>query len=184
MTRDQFPRNIFTQRQKQMIRLMLFLFAIYFLQAMIPTAASCLDLTFWNECRHFLLISPELVNVVDKSIKNHMWQLSQEFIPLSLCDQGLNLQTKEEVAGAIMQVYRNNGHLQHSIGNPKFQPTLLNREPHMAKLSEFVGKRSWLMFQLLEVDAAMWLEEPATHWSEIPSYVRFERLVKGMTLVS
>ena len=40
------------------------------------------------------------------------------------------------------------------------------------------------MFQQLEVDAAMWLEEPATHWSEIPSYVRFERLVKGMTLVS
>ena len=112
-----------------------------------------------------------------------MWQLSQEFIPLSLCDQGLNLQTKEEVADAIMQVYRNNGHLQHSIGNPKFQPTLLNREPHMAKLSEFVGKRSRLMFQLLEVDAAMWLEEPATHWSEIPSYVRFERLVKGMTLL-
>ena len=54
----------------------------------------------------------------------------------------------------------------------------------MAKLSEFVGKRSWLMFQLLEVDAAMWLEEPAAHWSEIPSYVRFERLVKGMTLVN
>ena len=111
-----------------MIRFMLFLYAIYFLQAMIPTAASCLDLTFWNECRHFLLISPELVNVVDKSIKNHMWQLSQEFTPLSLCDQGLNLQTKEEVAGAIMQVYHNNGHLQHNIGKSKFQPTLLNRK--------------------------------------------------------
>ena len=111
MTRDQFPRNIFTQRQKQMIRFMLFLYAIYFLQARIPAAASRLDLTFWKECKHLLLINPELVHAVDKSIKNDMWQLSREFTPLSLCDRGLNLQTKEEVAGAIMQVYRNNGHL-------------------------------------------------------------------------
>ncbi len=57
MTRHQLPRHVLSCQQHTQIeriaKFALFLYAKYFLQAMMPAAAPRLDLEFWEDVQHF-----------------------------------------------------------------------------------------------------------------------------------
>ena len=63
------------------------------------------------------------------------------------------------------------------------QPELLDRPLAEVKLVDFVGKRSWLMFQIFDVESD-WMYEPAATWPGIPAYQRFMKLMRGLLLVN
>ena len=65
MTLHQLPRDILSPRSHQKIvriaDFSLFLYAKYFLQAMLPAAAPRIDLEFWGNLQHFQVISMKII---------------------------------------------------------------------------------------------------------------------------
>lgn len=57
MTRHQLPRHVLLPRERQQVervaKFTFFLYAKYFLQAMLPAAAPRLDLELWGDVQHF-----------------------------------------------------------------------------------------------------------------------------------
>ena len=51
------------------------------------------------------------------------------------------------------------------------------------KLSDFIGPRSWLVFDLLNVNVH-WMEHAPEEWPLYPEYIRFYNLVRGIICVN
>ena len=89
---------------------------------------------------------------------------------LSLCDKKLSNSEKEELVRALLRAPR----LQtYPPQKPDFKvDLLLNKSHDEPRLSHFVGMRSWLIFDLFDVDVH-WIESPAEQWKDIDEYKRF-----------
>ena len=185
MTKRQVPEDVISDDEKQQVarisKFTFFLYAKYFLQAMVPAAAPRYDLQFWEDTHQFQLCDPELVDAVFTSIYRHMWYLSEELIPLALCDDGTTDKEKENIVQAML-----------TAGRPQtFQPKkpdmksnlLQGRAPGLPSLSEFVGPRSWIIFTMLDVNVA-WMEHPPSQWEECNEFLRFQHLIKSLKVVN
>ena len=60
---------------------------------------------------------------------------------------------------------------------------LHGRNPDQPALADFVGPRSWLIIDILDVKYE-WMQYPATRWGEFDDYVRYRGLVKYLKYVN
>ena len=93
-----------------------------------------------------------------------MWFLTEELVVLSLADDGTSDDTKSRIVARMLaagqpRVFR--------PGKPVMKANLLRgRQPEVPQLYDFAGKRSWLLFHLLELDVA-WLHMPVAQWEAV-----------------
>ena len=119
-----------------------------------------------------------MVNQVQASLKRHMWYLSEELVPLALCDQGVSNETKDDIVSAMLNTGR-----PHDI--PPQKPLMHTRllEKTQVNLDLFVGERSWLMFQLLGINTC-WMHEQSREWPQNAEYRRFCTIVSSLKVVN
>ena len=60
---------------------------------------------------------------------------------------------------------------------------VLDKPPHKVSLANFIGERSWLLFQRLETDTD-WLYTPAVEWPQSESYQSFCCAVRSLKVVN
>ena len=110
MTHHQLPLNVLSEEEKYQIEYIsnffFFIYAQYFLQVMVSSVAPRLDLAFWENVHHFSSIDNVLVESVFSSIYRHLWYLSEELVPLALCDSGTMHKEKTEIIKKMLSFER------------------------------------------------------------------------------
>ena len=127
------------------------------------------------------VIDREISESVVKSVHRQMFYLNEELVMLSLCDKEIPHSEKEELVRALLQADRPQT---FSPQKPEFKVHLLKNKSHdEPRLSNFVGTRSWLIFDLFDVNVE-WMAYPAENWDNIDDFNRFQKLVNGLICVN
>ncbi len=166
---------------KRMATYIILLYGQYFLQTALTTAAPRIDLEFWRNANKYSHIDKGISNAVMKSVQRQMFYLVEETVLFSLCDNGTTVDVKRELIEALLDSDR----LQtFPPMKPLFKTDKLERKTHdTPKLRDFVGPRSWLLFDLFDVDVH-WMEYAPDDWMSYPEYVRFYKLVNSIICVN
>ena len=128
----------------------------------------------------FQASDPELVQSVLVSIKRHLWYLSEELVPLSLCDSNTSDPEKASIVAAMLQAGRPQ---QFTPQKTLMKEQLLrNRQRGEVNLHDFAGERSWLLFERLDV-AVGWMQLAPNNWIQSPDYIHF-KLVDALDVVN
>ena len=110
-----------------------------------------------------------------------MWYLSEEMIVFSLADAGCDVDVKSRIAARLVATARPRD---FRPGKPEMNVNLLlHQQPDIPQLYDFVGERSWLLFHLLELDAA-WLTLPMDQWEDDQGYQTFKLYVSNINVVN
>jgi hypothetical protein len=178
-------RSLITQLQANQIeRMATFIFLIYgqyFLQTALTAAAPRLDLDFWRNAIKYSYVDNDISDAVVKSVHRQMFYLAEETVMFALCDDNTSFVEKKEIVEALLESDRPQTFLPMK---PMFKiDKLLGKSHDEPHLRDFVGPRSWLIFDLLNVDV-QWMESSPEDWINYPEYVRFCSLVNGIICVN
>lgn len=115
------------------------------------------DLLLYKELQKFKKIHPKTSAATSKVIRRHTWYLTEELIPLALFDISLPEETRAELARKIGELTMP---VDFEIRKPSLPAITLS-----STVCDFVGPRSTLMFDLLEVPHTFllepdWLQRP------------------------
>ena len=113
------------------------------------------------------------------SIYRHLWYLSEELLPLALCDDGTDAEEKQEIVKAML----NAGRLQTFTHQKPVMKSnlLLNHDPGSVKLHEFVRER--LLFDQLDVNVE-WVQAAPNDWPQSPDFQQFRDLIVSLKVVN
>ena len=110
-----------------------------------------------------------------------MFYLTEELVVLALCDKHTTAVEKEMIVKALLQAGRPQ---EFPPMKPQFKVHLLLNKAHdEPSLHDFIGPRSWLIFDLLDV-RVQWMQYPADQWDTQEEYRRFFDLVNKMIVVN
>ena len=162
----------------RMVRFIVLFHAKYFLQAFLPAAGLRLDLQYWNDMTDYSRYDDEVSREVQQSILRHTWYLTEELIVLSLFDRDLDFNCRSDIATALLSYAKPPFMLP---GKPIFpDENLLSTNPN---LRDFIGPRSWLLFDLLQPDP-QWLYSPAEEWELDEEFQIIDKIVMDMPVVN
>ena len=153
----------------------------YFLQTALTAAAPRIDLEFWRNSNRYSCVNEAISDAVMRSVMRQMFYLVEETVPFALCDDGTPFDVKKNIIEKLMSCSRLHTFLPMK---PLFRDDkLLGKHHDEPKLCDFVGDRSWLVFDLLNVNVH-WMEYDPQEWPLYPEYVRFYDLVRGIICVN
>ena len=123
----------------------------------------------------------EIAKVVLKAMRRHLWYLTEELVPLSLCSNIVNTEEKQHFALKLYQLSVKN--LTEEM-NPQ-KPVFPNITEHTC-LYDLLGDRSVLLFQRLNFteDDLQFLRLSCDRWDEFPTYRRLKKVVKMLKVVN
>ena len=179
MMLDVIPDDVIPDNKREsidrMVRFIVLFHAKYFLQAFLPAAGTRLDLEYWHDMTTYSIFDREVANEVKHSILRQLWYLTEELSVLSLFDMELGYQQRGEVAQALLT------HPKPPLflpGQPVF-PHLSNE----SKIVDFIGPRSWLLFDLLH-NTGQWLLLPAEDWEGDREYREMNAIVMDLSVTN
>ena len=124
----------------------------------------------------YAMCDPRVSFEVHDSIIRQRWYLTQELSVLSLFDSGIEITERREIAQALLSFPRPQSFLP---GQPIF--------PHISsesKIRDFIGSRSWLIFNLLDKANSEWLTLSPEEWEENEEYVSMWEVVSSMSVTN
>ena len=116
----------------------------------------------------------EIADAVKGRLNNHLWFLSEEFVPTVLVSQKVDPAEKRDIAEALL-----------SQPTDQLAPGLV-RMPKLGSepcLSECVGPQSLHFFKALSI-STRFLIEPVETWSQNPDYQKFESFVAHLPVTN
>lgn len=173
--------NVESNAIERMSTFVILLYGQYFLQTALTTAAPRLDLGFWRNAKRYSCVDLAISDEVVKSVHRQMFYLTEEMVMLALCDKDTDNSEKKDLVQALLRQDRPQ---QFAPQKPKFKvELLLNKNHDEPKLTDFVGPRSWLIFDIFDVDV-LWMQYPPSDWDQQPEYQRLHRLLNGLICVN
>ena len=100
-------------------------------------------------------------------MRNHLWYVTAQMIPVALVDSGLSDDEREQLAKAIQSQPRG----EVKPGKPTF-PDMVWSDTRPT-LDVFVTKDSWLLFDLLQLSGEF-MSVPCQYWSSFGEYRKLE----------
>ena len=158
---DQF---IMEEKQKGEVLIMAqfvgLFYAKAFLQSPLPCSAPSNDLAFMSEMIVWKKYQPRAAFLCLQSCYRHLWYLTPQMVVLSLLDKDLANIDKEEMAMKLFSLERDE---KIQTGKPTFPSIAWSVEGSAPKLSSFITKKSWLIFDILDLkDPQEWMQTPAS----------------------
>ena len=151
----------------RMSKLVILLFGRYFLETALTSSAPRLDLQFWQNAKRYEVIDVDISIAVINSVYRQMFYLTEELIAFALCNKNVSHSDKEDIVRALIRADRPQRFIPKK---PDFKAHLLKNKPHDApQLADFVGERSWLVFDLFDVNVT-WMEYPPENWDNIEDF--------------
>ena len=150
----------------------------YFLQTSLSVAAPRLDLELWKHVEKYADKEPGMAKAAQLSILRHLWYLTEECVIFSLFDDAVSDEEKAEMATELVAQQR-----QESLppGKPKFPDKA--KLSVTAKLSDFVGPRSWLAFSRLAT-SHNWLHLPPDQWAQDEEFNKMSHIMKDLVVTN
>ena len=130
---------------------------------------------------HLQLVDPELADAVLESFYRHMWYLDESTVIFSLADRDVTDDVKSRMVAGMIAAGRPQ---QFTPGKPQMKPELLRgRDPEAPQLHEFVGPRSWLLFENANL-ATEWMALPLDQWAVNPDFLKFKAVVANINVIN
>ena len=155
----------------------------YFLKSPLSIAAPRQDRDFWIDIHEYRKcfaegsLQQDMIDAVAKSVKNHLWYLSEELVIFALFDHDLNENERKMMAEALCQIRRP---ANFQPGKPKFQVDLLCQYP---QLHSFVGERSWLIFDKIGAHGN-WLYQEVNMWDSDEEFCKMRKILGDIKVVN
>ena len=174
LVQHQIPALHWTQKKKvaKMALFVVFVYLEAWFSATVLVSAASNDLAFHKRADSFKAVDKKVSRSATKVLNRHTWYLTEELIALTIFDEGLSKETRDLIAAKI-------GNLdveEFEIKKPSL-PTITAA----TAVSDFVGPRSRLVFDLLEVPTNFLLEED---WQLQPEYSTTKRILETFTPVN
>ena len=174
LVQHQIPALHWTQKKKleKMALFVVFVYLKAWFSATVLVSAASNDLAFHKQADSFKAVDKKVSRSATKVLNRHTWYLTEELIALTIFDEGLPKETRDLIAAKI-------GNLdveEFEIKKPSL-PTITAA----TAVSDFVGPRSRLVFDLLEVPTNFLLEED---WQMQPEYSTTKRILETFTPVN
>ena len=196
LVQHQIPAMHWTQKKKvaKMALFVVFVYLEVWFSATVLVSAASNDLAFHKRADSFKAVDKKVsrsatkvlnrntwyLKAVDKKVSRsatkilnrHTWYLTEELIALTIFDEGLPKETRDLIAAKI-------GNL--DVEDFEIKKPSLPTITAATAVSDFVGPRSRLVFDLLEVPANFLREED---WQLQPEYSTTKRIQETFTPVN
>ena len=107
---------------------------------------------------------------VIRSLKGHLWYLTEELVVFVLCDTDAEEETKSKVVQRLLESDRPQNFVP---GKPAFSDI---EDIETISLPDLVGPNSWFIFTLLDIGIE-WMELPPYRWFEGAQFQTFNEFV-------
>ena len=182
----EFPKGtVFSGRnQKDNIhRFVMFVVYVYvpwWLTAPFSSSAPSNDLSLIKSLYHFKDIDSVAASAALKSLKNHMWYLTEELVPLSLFSPLVPNEEKTEIAEKLSAVCKETHERDNRHGTGFGKPLFPVIPPEAdLELVNFVGKDSWIFFDCLKMNSSF-LEKSVHMWEAEEDYQTAKLIVDNI----
>jgi hypothetical protein len=152
----------------------------YFLRSHLSTSAPRHDLDFYYTLKEYATVEPAASRRGLDSVCRHLWYLTSELVVLSLFDDGVPNEEKNEAARALVDLPAPRF---FTPGKPNFQPVIALLTERCPSLAAFITPRSWLLFKLFKLDKT-WLLTDAATWILCGAYLEHRDLVRDLKVVN
>ena len=152
--------------------------APYFLRAGLAAAAAADDLTYFREMLELSNL-PEFRDTADavvKSLARHTAYLESAAVVFSLFNEDLTKEQRQAMADKLSSTARQ---AQLPVG----KPAAVNIRS-VTCLTDLVTDRSWLLFNLLNVQNTEWLREPVEKWDDANDFRKMQKFVLNLAVVN
>ena len=155
---DNLPKgSIFSVAQKPLIerfvQFVIFVYVPWWLTCPIAANAPKNDLILLNSILDYQYIDGVISCAALKSLKNHLWYLTQELTPLVLFSEQVTDSEKENIV-KVMQQNPQKDDIDNRHGAGFGKPCFPDVDQITYDLSQFVGSDSWQFFKILDIDSS------------------------------
>lgn len=174
------------QQQQKITRLVGFvvhLYGRYFLSAPLSTAAPRHDITLWYDLNRYREYDQVIAASAQTSMRRHLWYLCPEVVVLALFDDDTTTEEKRLMAAQLLNSPRPQVFARGKPGQPNFDPVATKLTPDRPHLAVFITERSWLLFDLLEVETG-WLQEHPSMWPTDENYNNCKMFCQDIMVVN
>ncbi|XP_065656751.1 uncharacterized protein LOC136082116 [Hydra vulgaris] len=109
----------------------------------------------------YVSVNKTISTAAVKSLKNHLWFLTERNVVLAICDETLDINTREKIAKKLF-LYPKPSSL--TLGKSSFSNINITKIP---ELWELVGPQSWILIQQLNLSAieTKWMQVSSKDWN-------------------
>ena len=160
------------QKKKKVHTMTLFVVFVYlkaWFSAPSLMSAATNDIDLFTSLQKFKTVHKKVSTATSTVLNRHTWYLTEELIPLSLFDEHLPIETRSLLATKIGQL--TSGEMEIC------KPTLPTLRPN-SELADFIGERSTVLFDLLEIPVDF-LQH--TDWHLQPEYVAAKNSLRNLS---
>ncbi|XP_065670842.1 uncharacterized protein LOC124807852 isoform X2 [Hydra vulgaris] len=154
--------------------------AIWFLKAPLAASSPCLDLCAIRDMIKYGSFNKTISTAAIKSLKNHLWFLTERNVVLAICDETLDNNTREKIAKKLF-LYPKPSRL--ILGKPPCPNINITKIP---ELWELVGPQSWILIQQLNLSAieTEWMQVSSKDWNNFSGYRVLKKFIEKLTVVN
>ncbi|EDS43189.1 conserved hypothetical protein [Culex quinquefasciatus] len=139
-------------------------------------AAPRLDLSLFKDISAFH--DDKYINAARKTIKNHLWYLSQVNVALAFFDPGVDAEEKTEMVRALKH---HSTRRKHSKMTSSYKASQINDN---STLKDFIGAETSCFFEILKLNRSFMDTTTPAEWSTNPEYQEAAERVKGLNVVN
>lgn len=138
------------------------------------------DLIFFKRLFEYETVDKELSKAVLHKVKNHLWYLSPETVALSLFDDNVTVEEKNEIRETILsQPPPDDSNIIHHLTLPLNQLDLLR----IWKLHDFVDENTINFFKRFGISEDF-LQKNASEWNNDPIYLDAKKRLSSLEVVN
>ena len=162
-----------------------------FLSSALCPGAAYRDLLFIRGMREFQRVDSEIASRVLQSLTGQTWYLDQPWIVTALVGPDVPAEEKEEVARSLAATPRPSSFPPFSVTPtlpklPCHQESFWPKDGSLPSLSSLVGPRTWLLFNLLQLEEAelLWLTLPSNVWQDHLGFTKLSQFLSSLEVVN
>ena len=154
-----------------------------FLQSRLVAMAPAVDLQYLSLMNIYKEVDEKVAIVATQSIFNHLWYLTEEIVIFSLFDERLSDELRQEMVDTLISFPRP---INFPTSKPKFPSIDLDSIRYPQQLTTFIGRRSWLLFHLLQLkdEKLDWMMAPVKFWGKMVGYRKVRTIVRAFEVVN
>ena len=174
--------KITTEEKTQMKDIVQFIGLFYakaFLEAPLSSSAPNNDLKFMQDMQQYRDHNAKIADACLLSCGRHLWYLTPQLVVFSLADSSVSSAEREALAKTLFKTPRE---ATVKCGKPVFPAIVLTELP---KLCSLVSPKSWLLFDLLQLEGTQeWLQTPVQMWSMFSDFRKLETFILNVSVTN
>ena len=163
----------------------------WFLKCFVSSTAQSLQFQSVMQMMRYEKHQPDIAQLVQGSMKNHLWHLTVQSVVVALTDEDLSAVERKALTAALFSTKRpatfeTIAQKFPDVFDKKFHPKRLWLSGQVPQLSRFVGPQSWLIFSKLNLkeEDCEWMQLDPESWPLFSGYAKFKEFVKNTVIVN